>query len=685
MAYLYNASEKDATQFTHNYNTKLLKNRDKEQYKTECEDVENARAHLVLELGDNNIYDDNGNTIYDSGKYPLQHFKGFPDTINPYLWQINKDNEFAGILKMAEGYYVAYGIDIAMIGFIKSDSGWIIVDCGNYVESAQVALKLAEKAAGENIHDNIKTVIYSHTHLDHYGGAEAFITKEQTGSAEDGKIPVIAPSGYEQSLIDDNLYAGIAMSRRLQYQGGMFLKRGPKGSAGAGLHHPLGIRGHMSMILPTWQVAEEETVNIDGVTLTFIPSPDTETRAHMCIYSNTHKVLYLGDNGMGTLHNTYTPRGARVRDASFWGGLFYKLYVKFGEEVSAIYQGHGIAHFKMENRPDNLKRFLLDNAAAYKFPNDQALLLANKGVKLNEVCNELVIPDEISKTWYTRDHYGNYSFNARGAIQRYLGFYDGNPVNLMPLPEKELAKKLIEYIGSEALVLEKAEKDFEKGEYQWVAAITNHLVFNNPGNMKARYLCADALEQLGYQAITGLWRNMYLSAAYELRHLGAAKEHNIRYMDNKDVMPYVSASLILDYLGINYDGKRAVKIEKEFIISIKDSGELYLVHLYKGTVFHAKINENEKPYGIPVLDLSKAELYELATGTYDINCNPCISGNANGNSANGNFANGNFANSNFANSNFANSNFAMEIILVLKEYVTDTSKYKGFNIIEPLE
>ncbi len=172
---------------------------------------------------------------------------------------------------------------------------------------------------------------------------------------------------------------------------------------------------------------------------------------------------------------------------------------------------------------------------------------------------------------------------------------------------------------------------------------------------------------------------------YELRHLGAAKEHNIRYMDNKDVMPYVSASLILDYLGINYDGKRAVKIEKEFIISIKDSGELYLVHLYKGTVFHAKINENEKPYGIPVLDLSKAELYELATGTYDINCNPCISGNANGNSANGNFANGNFANSNFANSNFANSNFAMEIILELKEYVTDTSKYKGFNIIEPLE
>lgn len=655
MPYIYNPDQKDATVFTHNYNTNLLENRDKEQYKIECEDVENTKSHLILELKDQAVYDDNGNIIYNPEQYPLHHFPGFPDTVNPYLWQINKDNEFSGILKMAEGYYVACGIEIAAIGFIKSDNGWIIIDCGNYVEGASIVLKLAEKATGENIHDNIKAVIYSHSHLDHYGGAEAFITQEQAGRLEDGKIPVIAPDNYEQSLVDDNLYAGIAMSRRLQYQGGMFLNRGAKGSAGAGLHNPIvKIRGRMSMILPTWQISKEETVNIDGVELTFIPSPDTETRSHMCIYSNTHKVLYLGDNAMGTLHNTYTPRGARVRDANFWGGLFYYLYTRFGEEAVSIYQGHGVAHFKTDSRPDSLKYFLLDNAAAYKFPSDQALLYANKGVKLNEAGNSVVIPDEISKTWYTRDHYGNYSFNARGAIQRYLGFYDGNPVNLLPLPEKELAAKLVEYIGSEDIVLEKAEKDFEKGEYQWVATITNHLVFHNPGNMKARYLCADALEQLGYQAVTGLWRNMYLSAAYELRHPGAAARHNIRYMDNRDVMPYVSASLILDYLGINYDGIKAINIEKTFVISIKDSDELYLVQLYKGTVFHTPINNSRKPADIPVLDLSKTELYSLATKTYKENT---CKGSGN----------------------------VEEIIAILKEYVTDTSKYKGFNIIEPLE
>lgn len=408
----------------------------------------------------------------------------------------------------------------------------------------------------------------------------------------------------------------------------------------------------MSMILPTMQIEKEETINIDGLSLTFIPSPDTETRSHMCVYDNNHKVLYLGDNSMGTLHNTLTPRGARVRDANFWGYLFFHLYLEFGNEVNAIYQGHGIAHFKKENQVDNLKRFLLDNAVAYKFPSDQALLLANKGVKLNDAGSEIVIPDEIAKTWYVRDHYGNYSFNARGAIQRYLGFYDGNPVNLLPLPEKQLAAKLIEYMGSEDLVLEKAEKDFEKGQYQWVATITNHIVFNNPKNMKARFLCADALEQLGYMAITGLWRNMYLCAAYELRHPEAASQHKIRYMDNKDVMPFVSTSLILDYIGINFDCEKAVDVEKKFIISIKNSDDLYLVHIYKGTVFHDKIDRSRIDDKLTVISLSNVDLYNLATKNFK--CTEKLNPDAE------------------------------EVIGILQKYIVDTSKYSNFNIIEPL-
>lgn len=653
MSYIYNAERKDATAYTSAYNRKLLAERDKKQLEIELEDVENAKAHLIFELMDEDLLDDDGNIIYDAKKYPLNHPGDFPDTVNPYLWQIKLDNAFAGVYKMAEGYYVVTGVEIAMVAFIRTQHGWIVEDCGNYVESAKVAMKIAEKAVGEKIEGKIVAVIYSHSHLDHYAGVEAFITQEQVGTLEESKIPVIAPAEYEQSLVDDNLYAGIAMSRRLQYQGGFFVGTGEKGSVSAGLNSSLGIRGRMSMILPNVNIDEKKMLEIDGVTLTFIPSPDTETRAHMCVYSNTHKVLYLGDNAMGTIHNTYTMRGARVRDAAFWGSLFYQLYVEFGEEVEAIFQGHGVAHFKMENRPDNLKKYLLDNAVAYKFTSDQALLLANKGVKLNEVGNSIQIPDEISKTWYTRAHYGNYTFNARGAVQRYLGFYDGNPVNLLPLPERELAAKLVAYMESEELVLEKAEKDFEAGEYQWVATITNHLVMLNPENKKARYLCADALEQLGYQTETGLWRNAYLTGALELRNPGITKNLNSNYMNNEAVMPYVSASLILDYLGINFDGEKGLRFNEKFVLSIEDSQELYLVRLYKGTVLYAQISEKDVPKGLTLVELSKTELYELATKQYK-NTHP-------------------------------QSKEAQHILDLFNDVVVDTAQYHNFNIIEPLD
>ena len=666
MGYELNACRKEATEYTKQYNRTLLKERNQEALRIELEDVEDAKAHLILQLGEEDILDEQGNVIYDSKKYPVPHSGDFPDTVNPYLWQIKKDNEFAGVLKMAEGYYVVTGVEVAMIGFIRTEHGWIIEDCGNFAENAKAALQLAEKAIGENIRDHVVAVIYSHSHLDHYGGVEAFISAEQVGTLEEGKVPIIAPADYEQSLIDDNLYAGIAMSRRVQYQGGMFLPHDEKGSVSTGLNMTLlGIRGHISMLLPNWYIEREETFEIDGVRLTFIPSPNTETRSHMCVYSNTHKVLYLGDNAMGTIHNTYTMRGARVRDANFWGGLFYHLYLEFGEEVEAIFQGHGVPHFKMEKRPDNLQKFLLDNAAAYKYTSDQALLLANQGYKLNEIGNKLKIPEVISKTWYTRPHYGNYSFNARGAVQRALGFYDGNPVNLLPLPERRLAEKFIEYAGSEEVVLEKAKKDFEKGEYQWVATVTNHLVFLNPDNLDARYLCADALEQLGYQTETGLWRNAYLAGAMELRNPSSAANLDIRYMDNRDVMPYVSASLILDYLGINFDGGKALDFDETFVIEVvpEDSKntslsekekEYNLVRLYKGTVMHEAIEKAAVPKDAPVLSVTRLELYDLATKQYQ-------------------------------NKDKKLDEKAAKILEILKTYVVDTGKYRNFNIIEPLK
>lgn len=656
MSLQLNAQRKDATKATKDYNQKLLKEMDSKYLDQELKDVEFIRQHLIYELGKEDIVDADGTLLFDNTQYQENKKEGFPDTVNPYLWQNRNDNEIRGVIQLAEGYYVVTGIDVCLIGFVRTAHGWIIQDCGNYIETAKIALRLVEIALGENIRDHIVALIISHTHLDHYGGVEAFVSRDQIGTFEEGKIPIIAPGQYVQSLIDDNLYAGIAMSRRLQYQGGLFLPKDEKGVVGAGVNSPLRLRGTMTVVLPTVYIEEDQTLDIDDIKVDFILSPDTETRAHMCSYFHSYNVLFLGDNSMGTLHNTYTIRGARVRDANFWGELFYRLYVKYGEKAEAVFQGHGVPHIKQPDRPDNLKKFLLDNAAAYKYTSDQALLLANKGYNLTQIGRELEIPQEIQRTWYVRPHYGSYSTNARGAYQRYLGFYDGNPVNLLPLEAQDMAKKIVEYTGSVEQVLENAKQDFEKGEYQWVATVTNYLVFLDPQNMDARYLCADALEQLGYQEESGLWRNAYLSGAFELRNPKAAENRDIRYFDNRDVMPYASTELILDHMGINFDGSKALHLEEYFwikVLSEKTGEEEYhRIHIYKGTLFHAKTAAENVSREAAVIDLSKTELYLLAVGKYE--------------------------------RKHQFSEKAEQILDWLEAYIVDTSKYRNFNLIEPL-
>ena len=652
-----NAQRKGAAGYTRKYNHNLLQKMDEEYLADEKKDVQAVKERLILEFGNEDIYDRDGKKIFDHTKYYPQNNHGFPDTVNPYLWQLRKNNEIAGVVRLAKDYYVVTGVDVALIGFIRTKHGWIIQDCGNYVESAEISLRLVEKALDEDIKNHIVAIIISHTHPDHYAGIGAFVSEEGTGALEDGKIPVIAPGEYQQSLIDDNLYAGVAMSRRLQYQGGFYLPHDEKGTVGVGLNPSIVFNGTMSFIMPNVLIKEDSVLEIDGTKVEFILSPNTETRAHMCTYYPDSKVLYLGDNAMGTLHNTYTMRGARVRDANFWGELFYRLHVKYGNQTEAIYQGHGVPQVKQENYPDHLQEYLLDQAAAYKYTNDQALLLANKGYTLNEIGHKVNVPETISKKWYIRPHYGDYRFNARGACQRYLGFYDGNPVNLLPLETQEIARKFVQYIGSEDKVMEKALEDFQKGEYQWVAMITDYLVFLNPENIQARYLCADALEQLGYQAESGLWRNAYLNGAYELRNPEEVKKRAIRYMDNRDVMPYVEAELILDYLGINFDGAQAQEENLDFVFEItsdkKDETEYHKIRIYKGTVLHVKINTSDIHEDDITVKLSDQELYQLAAGKYK------------------------------GSENTVRTGEEKRILDILEKYITDTSAYSNFNIMEP--
>lgn len=652
MAYTYNRLQKGATKITAEKNRLAKENRSKLYLERELKDAAEARRHLVFEIGDSIISDKNGNVLYDPSENPVVKNDEFYDSVHPDLRQAAIDNNFAGFIQAAENYYIAVGIDIATVGFIRSESGWIIVDTAENEAAAALTIKLLENFLDEKIYGNVKAVIYSHTHFDHFGGTRAFLTDGQLESLAENKSDaplIIAPSPWEQSLVDDNLYAGVAMSRRLKYQGGMFLKYDPKGGQGIGSAGSLRIRGTAPLIPPTVQIDREQTVKIDGVSIDFIPTPNTETRAHMAVYDRNDNVLFLGDNSMGTLHNTYTMRGARVRDAGGWGEKYFHLAVKYGDIAAAVYQGHGLPQFAQPDRKGNLKEYLLDNAAAYKFTSDQALHLANSGVKIQDIGRTLKIPDEIRKTWYTRDHYGCYSQNARGAVNRYLGYYDGNPVHLDPLTQTESAKKLVEYLGSVDAVLDKAEADFEKGEYQWVAEITNAIVFADPENERARLLCADALEQLGYQTHNGLWRNGYLCGAYELRTPAAERVKIQGIMENREVMPYVEPRLILDYMGINLDGSRAIHEHLTFGIDTGD--EKQLVQLYKGTLLHEKVSAFDE--NIPVIHLNKTELYDLAAG--------------------------------HGYSGEKQSPEAEKILETLQKYIVDLTEYSDFELIEPIK
>lgn len=573
-------------------------------------ELDNAARGLLDNQEGRVIYNDDGTTAWDLQGYGDLD-RDAPDTVNPSLWRNTQLNSKAGLFEVCDGIYQVRGFDMANATFIRTNNGWIIFDVLMCKENMQAAKALMENRFGPL---DVKAVLYSHSHVDHFGGAEGAIDRNDVADPSlsidkqlaSGKTVILAPEGFLKHAISENVYAGIAMARRAQYQYGTVLEKGEKGALSIGIGMGQST-GQVSLIAPTYEIGEDvPKLTIDGLEIEFQLTPGTEAPAEMNAYFPKYRALWMAENCTGTLHNLYTLRGAQVRDANDWAKYIIEADQRFCDKTDVVFQSHNWPHWGEE-----IHEYLLNTAAIYKFIHDQTLHYMNQGYTSNEIAAMISLPDALEKVWYTRQYYGTLPHNAKAIYQKYLGWYDANPVNLDPLPPSDAAKKLVEYLGSTELVLCKAKKDYAKGEYQWVAQITKELVFADPSNQKARNLCADALEQLGYQAESGAWRNAYLMGAAELRNgnlSGRARTAN----GLTNSMRAMTVSMLLDYIAILTDANAAQNDDLTLNLTVTDENEQFYVTRKNGVLLTYP-GEN-RPDAQASVTCRRLQLFALMTG-----------------------------------------------------------------------
>ena len=559
--------QKAATQFTADANAQvyaLLDFEDKSEF-------DNATRGLIASPEALEIRNEEGKLIWSQKAYDFLDGDA-PSTANPSLWRNTQLNHIYGLFEVCDGIYQVRGYDLSNITFIKGDTGWIVFDPLMSTECAQAALELVNENLGVL---PIKAVVYSHSHVDHFGGVLGIVTPEQV-QAEG--IAIIAPEHFEEHAISENVYAGTAMARRATYQYGSLLEKDAQGALALGIGMSQS-KGTVEFLSPTTDITHTgQELEIDGVKMVFQLTPGTEAPAEMNTWFPQKQALWLAENCTGTLHNLYTLRGAQVRDGNAWAEYIMESLALYGQQVQVVFQSHNWPHWGNEN----IQEYMTNTAAVYKFINDQTLLYINQGYTEAEVANMIRLPEAMEKVWYTRQYYGTVSHNAKAVYAKYMGWYDANPVHLLELTPTEEAKKLVQYLGDTNRVLEMAKQDYDNGEYQWVAQITNTLVFADPENLAARYLCADALEQLGYQAESGTWRCAYLCAAQELRQ--GTNTDPANRASSVNIVSKMTPAMIFEYMGIRLDTMAVPDLSFVAVANLPEGS--YTVRVHNGVLLY---------------------------------------------------------------------------------------------------
>jgi alkyl sulfatase BDS1-like metallo-beta-lactamase superfamily hydrolase len=566
------------------------------------QDFADAERGLLGRGKERQIKDDGGRVVWDLDAYSFLQMP-CPDTANPSLWRQGQLLVKDGLFEVVPGIYQVRGYDLSNMTLVEGDEGVIVIDPLISKETAAAAFALYTEHRG---HRPVSALIYTHSHIDHFGGVKGVITEDDVSS---GRVPVIAPEGFMEHAVAENVFAGTAMARRAGYMYGASVEKGPRGQIGAGLGQTTST-GEATLIPPTIDITHTgQELTLDGVRMVFQVTPGTEAPAEMNFYFPDHRAVCMAENTTHTLHNILTLRGAVVRDAYAWAHYITETLALWAADLEVVFASHHWPTWGNVRCTD----YLAVQRDMYLYLHDQTVRMINQGLVGSEIAEILEMPPALVAAWHTHGYYGSISHNVKAIYQRYLGWYEGNPARLWQHPPAEAAQRYVEALGGVDSVVEHARRAYDDGDHRWAAQLLDHALFAQPDHAAARALQADAFEQLAFATENGTWRSSYLAGANELREGPFGTPVTAA---SGDLLRALTVSQIFDSLAVRVDGPRAWEHHITIGWVFTDEDSTYVTELRNGALNHRTVGT--APPGSTTFRLTRTGLIGLVTGSLDL-------------------------------------------------------------------